>query len=233
MIPIKGLEKTSLVDYAPYTVSTIFIAGCNFRCPFCHNPELVEPSDSTPNFSQEMIINFLRSRKKWLDGVCITGGEPTLFPELVEFIRKIKDEGLLVKLDTNGTNPKMLRELCDNKLVDYVAMDIKNSPERYQETAGAEVCIEDIGKSIEIIQNSGVDHEFRTTAVPRFHTKEDIEKIRDWMAGSKHFSIQRFRSTNVSLLDKDLEGEAGFTDEEISEFSDILKEKIDEVETKN
>jgi pyruvate formate lyase activating enzyme len=233
MIPIKGLEKTSLVDYVPYTVSTIFIAGCNFRCPFCHNPELVEPSGPSPSFTEDMIIDFLRSRQKWLDGVCITGGEPTLFPELVGFIKRIRDEGMLVKLDTNGTNPDMLRELCDNKLVDYIAMDIKNSPERYEETAGASVRLDDIKKSIEIIKNSPVDHEFRTTLVPRFHTKEDVEKIRDWMSGSKRFMLQRFRSTNVNLLDKDLEGEAGFSDEEMSEFSELLKEKIDEVEIKN
>ena len=231
MLPIKGLEKTSFVDYSPYTVSTIFIGGCNFRCPFCHNPSLVEPGTSV-NLPVEQIIEFAKSRKKWIDGVCITGGEPTLYPDLIDFIERLKKESFLVKLDTNGSNPDLLQELCSKSLVDYIAMDIKNSIDKYDKTAGGPVDIDKIKKSVDIIRNSGIDHEFRTTVVPIFHTKDDIRKIAEWLSGSRRFVIQKFRS-DVKLLDTDLEGQSSFSSEELEEFGNILKASVDEVKIKN
>lgn len=193
---IKGLQKLTLVDYPGKVACTIFVFGCNFRCPFCQNPSLVI-DDGSPAIEEKEILNFLSERKGFLDGVCITGGEPTLQDDLPEFIRKIKSLGFLVKLDTNGTNPDMLKELIDEKLIDYVAMDIKTRLdfERYRSVVRAldQKEFEKVKKSIEVIRSSGVDYEFRTTVVPTLLSQEDVVEIAKYISGAKLFSIQQFR----------------------------------------
>src|SRR3989338_2765465 len=135
MLPIKGLQKTSLIDYPGKVVCTIFLAGCNFRCPYCQNPDLIENPDKLPDIKEEEIIGYLKKRRKWLDGICISGGEPTIHNGLVDFIKKIKEENFLVKLDTNGVNPNMIKELLNNELIDFISMDIKRSLDKYEKVA--------------------------------------------------------------------------------------------------
>lgn len=176
---IKGLQKTTLIDYPGKIACTIFLFGCNFRCGFCHNPELVL-EESSLDLSEKEILEFLEKRKNQLEGVCFTGGEPLLSLEK-DFVKKIKERGYLVKIDTNGTFPERLEEFISKGLVDYIAMDIKNCKEKYSETAGAFVNLDKIEKSVGLIINSGLDYEFRTTVVPGLHEKGDFEKIGKWM----------------------------------------------------
>ncbi|MBU4502169.1 MAG: anaerobic ribonucleoside-triphosphate reductase activating protein [Nanoarchaeota archaeon] len=196
---IRGFQKTSLIDYPGNISSIIFISGCNFKCPFCYNPEIV--NDEGEEISQAFIFEFLDKRKKVLDGVCITGGEPTMHKELPVLIKKIKGKGFKVKLDTNGTNPEMLKELVDKKLVDYIAMDIKSDFENYDEVSGMKVDIGKIKKSIKIIKESNVDYEFRTTLVKEFHDKESIIKICKEIQGSRYF-LQNFFNAPKLLSEK-------------------------------
>ena len=186
-----GLDKMSMLDYEDYVSAVIFAPKCNFRCPFCHN------GDSVLNSSVEIpfkdIIAYLESRKGLLDAVVVTGGEPTLMPDLENKIRQIKELGYEVKLDTNGTNPELLKRLIDEKLIDYVAMDIKNSKEKYPLTAGSKfVDLEKIKKSIDILKNSGIRYEFRTTLVKEFHDFSDIKGIGELVKGSKKLYLQKF-----------------------------------------
>lgn len=201
---VKGIQKLTLVDYPGKVACTLFLFGCNFRCPYCHNPELVV-DDGTPPISEEEIFKFLEKRKKFLDGVCITGGEPTLHDDLPEFIRRIKDLGYSVKLDTNGTRPKMLRQLIVEGLVDYIAMDVKAPLEKYENVVKVKVDVYNIVESIEIIK-AFPEHEFRTTVLPELLSKEDILTISRWLKGAKRFFIQQFKPTKT--LDKSfLEGQ--------------------------
>ena len=227
-LEIKGLQKTSLIDYSPYTSCVVFLAGCDFRCPFCQNPDLVLNPEKLDTIKKEDFFEFLKKRKKWLDGACITGGEPTLYKELPEFIKQIKDLGYKLKLDTNGNNPDMLKELV--KLADYVAMDIKSSLEKYDESAGVKVDIEKIKKSVEIIKNSGIDWEFRMTVVPALHSQEDFEKIGKWLKGAKRFFLQQF--SNKICLDKSFEKITPFSKEDLEEFKVILSKYISKVEAR-
>ncbi len=227
-LEIKGLQKTSLIDYSPYTSCVVFLAGCDFRCPFCQNPDLVLNPEKLDTIKKEDFFEFLKKRKKWLDGACITGGEPTLYKELPEFIKQIKDLGYKLKLDTNGNNPDMLKELV--KLADYVAMDIKSSLEKYDESAGVKVDIEKIKKSVEIIKNSGIDWEFRMTVVPALHSQEDFEKIGKWLKGAKRFFLQQF--SNKICLDKSFEKITPFSKEDMEEFKVILSKYISKVEVR-
>ncbi len=186
-----GLDKMSLLDYEDYVSAVIFAPTCNFRCPFCHNGKTVLTSTDEIPFNE--IISYLESRKGLLDAVVVTGGEPTLMPDLEEKIRKIKNLGFKVKLDTNGTNPEILKHLIDEKLIHYVAMDIKNSPEKYALTAGCKVV--DLGKikqSIEILKTSGIEYEFRTTLVKEFHDFPDIKGIGELIKGAKKIYLQKF-----------------------------------------
>lgn len=187
-----GLEKFSLVDYETKLSAVLFFAGCNFRCPFCHNRSLVERLEFGPKIPFEEILDFLKQRKNMLDAVVITGGEATLMPDLKEKIIKIRSLGYLIKLDTNGTNPVVLKDLLDSNILDYVAMDIKNSLEKYPLTTDSNVLIKNIKQSIDLIINSGVDHEFRTTVVKEYHTLEDMEKIALLIKGAKRMRIQKF-----------------------------------------
>lgn len=191
-----GLQKLTLLDYPGKTACTVFTGGCNFRCPFCHNASLVADIDGADTYSEEEILGFLSKRTGLLDGVCITGGEPLMHSGIAEFIKKVKDMGYKVKLDTNGTFPEMLRKLLEDKLVDYVAMDIKNSGEKYAATAGTEnISLSDIEKSINMLKSTDIDYEFRTTVVREFHTEEDIIKIARWIKGAKKYFLQNFEDS--------------------------------------
>lgn len=191
---ISGLNKLTLLDYPGKMACTVFLAGCNVRCPFCHNASLVLNPSSQPEITEDELMTFLDSRKGILEGVCVTGGEPTLNPDLPVFLKKIKDKGFFVKLDTNGTNPDMLEKLVS--FVDYFAMDIKNSKENYAETVGiGNFNLAPIERSIEILMKRADDYEFRTTVVPELHGTEDFEKIGKWILGAKALYLQRFKDS--------------------------------------
>ncbi|MEA3342851.1 MAG: anaerobic ribonucleoside-triphosphate reductase activating protein [archaeon] len=219
-IDIRGIFNTSLIDYPGKIVSTIFFNRCNFRCPFCHNPELVLDKDKNDPIDPDTIIEYLEKRKKWLDGVCLTGGEPTLHKGLEKFIKNIKERGFLVKLDTNGTNPGILETLIKKELVDYIAMDIKAHYDDYDNVAKVKVNKENIKKSTDIIRNSQIDYEFRTTVVPPYFRKDDLIKICKWLKGSKHYVLQQFRN-NTAMLDMTLANTQAYTPEKLEEFREI------------
>ena len=231
-LPIKGFQKTSLIDYPPYTSSVIFLGGCNFRCGFCHNPDLVLAADSIKNIEVEAVLGHLKKKKNWIEGVCVTGGEPTIYPDLVKFLSELKKHGFFVKLDTNGTNPDMLKHLIDNKLVDYIAMDIKAPLDKYEEVIRMNIDEKALQKSIDIIKNSGIDYEFRTTVIPGLINKEDIQKIGEWLEGSKRFCIQQFRNTK-DLIDKELKKKDPYAQKELEEFSEIARPYFEDIEIKN
>ena len=189
---IGGLQKFSLIDYPDKFSCIIFTQGCNFRCPWCHNPGLVYPHLFKNTISEDYVFNFLESCKNELEAVVITGGEPTIQPDLTEFIEKIKKMGYLVKLDTNGSNPYILEKLLKNKLVDYIAMDIKAPPEKYSLLIGKAIDISLIFKSIEIIENYSPDYEFRTTFVPSLLSEDDIAKIKRMIKNKEKYRIQKF-----------------------------------------
>ena len=188
-----GFQKLTLLDYPEKTACTLFTAGCNFRCPFCHNAALVTHIDNSNCFSEEYVLDYLKKRKGILDGVCITGGEPLMHTDLPEFIKKVKDLGYLVKLDTNGSYPERLSSLIDSALVDYVAMDIKNCREKYLQTADCSIeLLQNVDKSVEILKQKKVDFEFRTTIVKEYHTIDDVEKIAEWINGCDKYFLQSF-----------------------------------------
>ncbi len=190
---ICGFQKMTMLDYPGKVACTVFTGGCNFRCPFCHNATLVTDIDENAVFSEDEIISYLNKRKGIIDGVCITGGEPLLQKDIGDFLIKVKVTGMPVKLDTNGSYPEKLRELVNEGLVDYVAMDIKNSKEKYPLTVGLSGY--DIGKveeSVKFLMSDAVDYEFRTTVVREYHTAEDIVEISKWIAGAKRYFLQGF-----------------------------------------
>jgi pyruvate formate lyase activating enzyme len=198
-----GYQKLTLIDYPGKLATTVFTVGCNFRCPFCHNPELVLSSQFTVHSNLEKeFFNFLKKRQGKLEGVCITGGEPTIQPDLVDFIRKIKKLGFLVKLDSNGTRPDVLKKLFDLKLLDFVAMDIKNQLKRYDQTVGLKSDKARIKLSVDLIRNSRVPYEFRTTVVPGIHTEDDFTAIAQWIAGAESYYLQEYRE--LKILDPNL-----------------------------
>lgn len=188
---IGGLQKVTLLDFPGKVACTVFLTGCNLRCPYCHNPDLVLTKDNGKYISEKEFFEFLLSRKGKLDGVCITGGEPTLYPNLTNLIRRIREMGFLVKLDSNGTVPEILKPLLREKLLDYVAIDIKNAPSQYAETCGADV-IEYVEKSVALLKNSNIDYEFRTTVCHPFHSPKCMEEIGRWLRNAKRYYIQPF-----------------------------------------
>ena len=195
-----GLQKLTLLDYPGNMAATVFTGGCNFRCPFCHNRSLVFLNENDSEIANEDIFDFLKSRNKILDGICITGGEPLLHKGITAFIKRVRDLGLKVKLDTNGSNFEALRRLIDEKLVDYVAMDIKNSPEKYAMTIGLEnYDLSEIEKSKNYLLENHVDYEFRTTIVREFHEPEDLRKIGEWIRGAKHYYLQNFEDHGTCI----------------------------------
>lgn len=217
---IHGLNKTTLLDYPQHVAATLFTGGCNFRCPFCHNGGLVIDPDSQPQIPEEEIFAFLQKRKGILTGVCITGGEPTLQPDLADFIRRIRSLGYLVKLDTNGYRPEVLSQLLTEKLLDYVAMDIKSSPEHYARTAGLnQLDFSLIEQSASLVRNAGIAYEFRTTVVRELHSLADFIQIGQWLAGSSAYFLQSYTETGQVL-------QPGFhphTKKELLDFTQALK----------
>ena len=207
---ISGIQKVTLLDFPGKCACTVFLAGCNLRCPFCHNASLVLTSPA-PVMDEDAFFTFLKKRKGLLDGVCITGGEPTLHKDLPDFIRRIKDMGYLVKLDTNGSNPRMLKELLEGNLLDYVAMDIKNCPDRYAATCGGADILPQVEQCLDLLQNSGLEWELRTTCVKPFHDENAMKAIGKWLSGTKHYYLQAF----VDSGDLVGTGVSGFTKEEM------------------
>ena len=189
---IGGLIKTSLIDYPNKVSAVIFTQGCNFRCPYCHNPELVLPEQYSQLISEEFVFDFLKKRKDVLDGVVITGGEPTLQSDLVAFIRKVKALGFSIKLDTNGSSPDVISSLLKDDLIDFIAMDIKTLLDKYNEVAGINCDMSEIKRSIDIIKASNIDYEFRTTLVPILISENDIQKIKVELNDDKRYRIQPF-----------------------------------------
>lgn len=190
---IAGLQKLTLLDFPGRIACTVFLPGCNLRCPFCHNASLVLPQqDSPPPMTADELLAFLQKRHGRLQGVCITGGEPTLHPDLPDLLRQIHLLGFEVKLDTNGTNPQMLRTILADGLADYVAMDIKNSPARYTETCGGVDMLDQVRESAALLMESGIDYEFRTTLAHPLHTWEDMVAIGQWLHGARRYFLQQF-----------------------------------------
>jgi len=227
MVEIKGLEKFAPKDFPGYISSTIFVSGCNFRCPYCHNSDLVLRAASLPSFPLDYFLSFLDSRRGWLEGICVTGGEPLLHEDLEVVLSIIKDRKLLVKIDTNGSFPLRLEKLIDKGLVDYVAMDIKNSLEKYEQTVGVKVKTSDIKKSIEIIRDSGLDYIFRTTVVPDLVEEDDIRKIGQMLIGSKAFQIQQFVPNNT--LDELYIKKQPYSNQEIEAMTKIAQTYFEQV----
>ena len=198
---LAGFQKLTLIDYPGKIATTVFTVGCNFRCPFCHNPELVLGAGriafGTENKTEQEFFAFLKKRIGKLEGICITGGEPTLQPDLTEFIGKIKALGFLVKLDTNGARPDILKKLFNLKLLDFVAMDIKNQLGRYSETVGVRVDTERIKLSVKLIMNAGIPYELRTTVVPGVHCEEDFLEIAQWIRGARAYWLQKYEETKI------------------------------------
>ncbi len=224
---ILGLEKLSLVDFEGYMCATIFTGGCNFLCPFCHNSGIVK-NEYRP-IDKAQVFEYLESRKGLLDAVTISGGEPTIHPELVDFIKRIKDMGYLVKLDTNGTNPAMLSELIEKHLIDYVAMDIKNNFNDYYLIVGTNnVPLENIKKSLEILKTSGIDYELRTTLVAEYHFEDNIKKMANELSGAKQLYLQKFVDSGTLI------GEGMMMNPVIKEvaedYKNILSSTIESVE---
>lgn len=197
---ICGLNKTTLLDYPEHVAASVFCGGCNFRCPFCHNMKLVQDSFSWPEITETDFFEFLKKRAGLISGVCVTGGEPTLQPDLAEFIYRIKERGFLVKLDTNGYRPEVIKQLTEGNLLDYIAMDIKSGPSGYGKAAGIpEPDMEKIRRSIDFIMYSGVKYEFRTTVVKGIHTSGDFEEIGSLIRGAAACYLQAYKTPEGSV----------------------------------
>ena len=218
---VAGMEKITLLDYPEKLACIIFTQGCNFKCPFCQNSDLIK-CNQKGNISEEEVFEYLNKRKNVLDGVVITGGEPTIQKDLKEFIKKVKELGLLVKLDTNGFRPDILEDLINDNLIDYVAMDIKNSLEKYSETSGIKnINTQNILKSIAIIKMSNINHEFRTTIIKEHHDNKDIENILKIIGHNSKYYLQNFKNSEY-VLDKSLHG---FSDEELKEMQEYFRDE--------
>ncbi|MBL7065352.1 MAG: anaerobic ribonucleoside-triphosphate reductase activating protein [Anaerolineae bacterium] len=196
---IKGLVKTSIVDFPGKVATVVFTGGCNFRCPYCHNVDLVLRPESLPDITVGEVLRLLAERQGFVDGVVITGGEPTLQSDLADFARELKSLGLAVKLDTNGYRPRSIQLLLREGLLDYVAMDVKGALEKYSLVAGCRIEISRIENSIQLILSSEIEYEFRTTAVPGMVTVKDVETIAQSIAGARRYLIQQFRSSSSTL----------------------------------
>lgn len=213
-----GINKLSLLDYPGHLACTLFTGHCNFRCPFCHNASLVLHPETEPLLDTDDILNFLKKRVGVLEGICITGGEPTLQPDLLAFMEACKSLGYLIKLDTNGTRPDVLEKLLAAGLPDSFAMDIKNSKENYAKTAGVpSLKLSAVEDSISLIRNSGKAYEFRTTVVRELHTPEDIQKIGEWLSGAPFYALQAYTDSGDILAD----GMSAYTAEEMNRLREI------------
>ena len=227
MVEIKGLEKFSPKDFPGYISSTVFLGGCNFRCPFCHNSDLVLRPEILPTFPLDYFLSFLDSRKGWLEGICISGGEPLLQDDLETLLILIKDRNLLVKIDINGSFPSRLEDLIQKRLIDHIAMDVKAPLKRYQEVTRATVNEEDIVRSVDIIKNSGLGYVFRTTLVPGLVGPEDIKEICQMLDGAKIFQLQQFVPLNT--LDSHYLQKKPYRREEVQGLARIAEPYFSEV----
>lgn len=215
-----GFEKCTLIDYPGKVACMVYTIGCNFRCPYCHNPELVDETVEV-KFAEKEILSFLDKRKKMLDGIVITGGEPTMHGDkLIDFMKKVKSKGFLVKLDSNGTFPKVLKKAIDEKLVDYIAMDIKSPLSKYSQTVARPVDTAAIRESIALIMNSPVDYEFRTTVIKAQLAPLDFDEIGREIEGAKKYFLQKFIPTK--LLNPQFRKKVSYTDDEFA----LLQEKM-------
>jgi pyruvate formate lyase activating enzyme len=224
-IDIKGFLETSFVDWPGKVCSVIFLPGCNFRCPYCHNHELIFNSQNLKSFSLKEIIKKLRGFEGWIDGVCISGGEPTVHSSLPWLVKEIKRGGFLVKLDTNGTHPVLLKNLIDAKELDYVAMDVKAplDDNHYSRCAGCPVDLEKIKKSIKILKDAPIPVEFRTTVVPKLLSEEDIYQLTRQLKGVKTFTLQNFNPINP--LDPSFKDLSPYEESKLQE----MKKKVSEI----
>ncbi|MDD2505226.1 MAG: anaerobic ribonucleoside-triphosphate reductase activating protein [Bacilli bacterium] len=226
-INISGLEKLSVTDYPGHVSCIVFTQGCNFNCPFCHNSSLIPFKKGS--IKEEEVINYIEKRKNVLDEVVITGGEPLLQQDIKNFIKKIKKIGLKVKLDTNGSNFKILKELIEGKLIDYIAMDIKNDKDNYSLVTGyKKYDFSSIKETIKLIEQSNIDYEFRTTIIKEYHSLKNIENILKIIDNKSKYFIQNFEN-NESVLIKDLNG---FTKEELINIEKILKDKYPNIKVR-
>ncbi len=219
---IQGLQRTTVVEFPERIATVVFTPGCNFRCPYCYNKDLVE--GNLPEISEEKALKLIEERKKVIDGVMLTGGEITLQDGLQDFIKKIKeiDDDLEIGLESNGTKPEKLGKLIED--IDYIAMDIKAPLDEYKKTAGVEADSEKIRESIKLIKESGVEHEFRTTVVPGLIGKEDIKKITELIPGEKNYYLQKFRPKNT--LDPEFENKRSPTDKEMQDLKAVAEENV-------
>ena len=237
---IHGLNKLTLLDYPGHMACLIFTGACNYRCPFCHNASLVLDPNSQPAISEEEIFAFLQSRKGILEGICISGGEPTLQADLPEFIRKVRGMGFHIKLDTNGSRPGILKGLLDEGLVDYVSMDIKNAPGKYLTTIGIpsdsqastdNLITDSVRQSAELLMQSGIPYEFRTTVVKELHSEDDLLTIGRWLNGARAYYLQSFRDSET-LVGAVLGQFHAYAPEQMRVFRDMLKPYFGTVEVR-
>ena len=224
---IYGFQTLTLLDYPGAVACTVFLGHCNFRCPFCQNGNLVLHPEREPLIDEETVFSHLEKRKGLLDGVCITGGEPTLESELPDFLGKVREMGYRIKLDTNGYRPEVLKSLAEAGLVDYVAMDIKNSPDRYGETAGlADLDVLRIQESVEFLMRGAVDYKFRTTVARELHGRAEFERIGKWLAGCRKYCLQNYRESEFVLQPVF----SGYSREQLERFRELLLRSIGQVE---
>ncbi|MFP3156142.1 anaerobic ribonucleoside-triphosphate reductase activating protein [Lachnospiraceae bacterium ZAX-1] len=224
---IQGFQKTTLLDYPGHLAATVFLGGCNFCCPFCHNKEFVLPPLESASYKPEEVLAHLKKRCHVLDGVCISGGEPTISSDLLPFIVKIRSLGLKIKLDTNGYRPDVLKMLCQKKLLDYVAMDIKGSPSTYEKITGfPSIDMSRIQSSIDCLMEQDIPFEFRTTAVKQLHTLEDFKQIGQWIRGAPIYFLQQYRDSEQVISP----GFSPHTKEELESFQSLLQKTIPIVE---
>jgi pyruvate formate lyase activating enzyme len=221
---IGGLHKVSLIDYPGLICASVFLQGCNFKCPYCHNPELVNPRLFQPCLKEKEVLDFLKERRGKLDAVTITGGEPTIQDDLVPFIKKIKKMGFAVKLDTNGSQPKIIKTLLEEKLLDFIAMDVKGPLEKYESITCALVDCKKIEESIKIILKSGIPHEFRTTIVQSQLTPKDIFKIATLISGTHRYALQKF--VPGKTLNNKFHEEKNYLESELEKIKKRLEKEI-------
>ena len=218
-----GLQKLTLLDYPDKVATTVFTVGCNFRCPFCHNLYLVEgDSAKLESLTQEEVLEFLDKRKNVLEGVCLTGGEPLIQPDVEGFLRKVRAMGYSIKLDTNGAFPHKLESLIAQGVLDYVAMDVKNSKDMYAKTVGCNVDMQAIEQSVELLKSGVVDYEFRTTVTATFHTAESIGNLAQWLHGAKRLYLQQFVDSG-DLIDPTV---TGVDEATLRRYCEIAKEFV-------
>lgn len=225
---VKGVYRTSLIDYPGAISAVVFTGGCNLRCRFCHNPELALDSAELEAIPEADILSFLSTRKRLIDGVVISGGEPTLRANLSEFCDSLKSLGFKVKLDTNGSDPAKVSELVKGKAVDYVALDIKTSPEKYSEVTGSSLTFDSVQATLEVLRSSGIKYELRTTCVPDMVTMEDFASIRDRIGRVRTYYLQQFRAENT--LDSSLSQVTPYLKETMAEFRDFVSTFADRCE---